>query len=220
MNFLLKQRLIGAIVLVALGVIFIPMFLEGPKEPVVPDMQSVPRQEIMPPAGESQGFAETEKVLPLPPMSVINQPQPEKKEPEQNQQKRAAEKKLEETGQNKPVAPETKPKVKSEQPPKTAPVKSATSTIKTETKPADPSADKLGSWIIQAGSFSSQKNAFALRDKLRKAGYVTQVERVVIGKGETYRVRIGPYLDRDKAESNIDKLNKAFQLNSRVMSYP
>jgi len=42
MDFLLKQRLIGAIVLVALGVIFIPLLLEGPNKELVPEMEPLP----------------------------------------------------------------------------------------------------------------------------------------------------------------------------------
>ena len=41
----MKQRLVGAIVLVALGVIFIPMLLEGPDRDLVPEMESLPEPE-------------------------------------------------------------------------------------------------------------------------------------------------------------------------------
>ena len=219
MDPLLKQRLIGAVVLVALAVIFIPMFLEGPQEPVMPDMQAMPEQQSMPREEESRAFPETEKVLPLPPMSVISEPVPEPEsepvvdsnpepapvpEPEPKKAKPA-----------KPVVAKTKVEIKKAKP---EPVKSSKSPAEPK---ISPSVDnKLGSWVIQAGSFSSQENAFNLRDKLRKAGYPTQVERVALDKGVSYRVRIGPYLDRDKAEAKIAKLNKAYQLNSRVMSHP
>ncbi|HHJ14232.1 MAG TPA: hypothetical protein ENJ79_07625, partial [Gammaproteobacteria bacterium] len=45
MDTLLKQRLVGAIVLVALAVIFIPMLLEGPGPTLVPDMEDLPEPE-------------------------------------------------------------------------------------------------------------------------------------------------------------------------------
>ena len=38
MDSVLKQRLVGAVVLVALGVIFIPMLLEGPDDTLVPEL--------------------------------------------------------------------------------------------------------------------------------------------------------------------------------------
>ena len=45
MDVLLKQRLVGAIVLVALGVIFVPMILEGPNRTLVPEMEAFPEPE-------------------------------------------------------------------------------------------------------------------------------------------------------------------------------
>ena len=215
MDFLLKQRLIGAVVLVALGVIFIPMFLEGPREAVVPDMQVMPKQQVMPRADKLQDFQGTKKVLPLPPLSVITEPAPEAPPVEQNKTKPMAVSKPEPKKSAKPVVKTSKPEVKTTKP---EPAKTDKPSVQPE--PAQSTANTLGSWVIQAGSFGSQKNAFALRDKLRKAGYPTQVERVVLKEGETYRVRVGPYLDREKAEAKIDGLNKAYQLNSRVMSYP
>jgi DedD protein len=220
MDPLLKQRLIGAVVLVALAVIFIPMFLEGPQEPVMPDMQAMPEQQVMPLEGKSQVFPETEKVLPLPPMSVITEPvaepEPEhKSEPVvQTKSEPEPEPKPKQIKPARPVVAKTKVDIEKKKP---EPVKSSKSADK---KIAIPVNNKLGSWIIQAGSFSNQENAFTLRDKLRKAGYPTQVERVVLDKGVSFRVRIGPYLDRDKAEAKITRLNKAYQLNSRVMSHP
>ena len=48
MDFVLKQRLVGAVVLVALGVIFIPMLLEGPDDTLVPELDELP--ELVDPA--------------------------------------------------------------------------------------------------------------------------------------------------------------------------
>lgn len=210
MDFLLKQRLIGAVVLVALGVIFIPMLLEGPRGPVMPEMQTMPKQQVIPREDTSRSFPETEKVLPLPPMSVITEPSPEPAPP-------APEKPEPVPKPVKPVKPETSPVSK---PVKAEPAPLPKAAVKSKKEVVASIANKPGSWIIQAGSFGNQKNAFALRDKLRKAGYPTQVERVALDKGVTYRVRIGPYLHRDKAEAKISKLNKKFQLKSRVLSYP
>ena len=43
----LKQRLIGAIVLVSLAVIFIPIILEGPDDEWTPRRHSIPQQPQM-----------------------------------------------------------------------------------------------------------------------------------------------------------------------------
>jgi len=78
----------------------------------------------------------------------------------------------------------------------------------------------LGNWVIQMGSFSSEKNALRLRGKLRKAGFVTQVERVHVKEKLHFRVRIGPYLERAEADRDQAKLVKQLDLNGRVLTYP
>lgn len=222
MDFLLKQRLIGAIVLVALGVIFIPMLLEGPQQPSVPKMDVIPEPRSLPRDGTLRSFPEAEKKLPLPPISVLPEAEPDTRTttPEKRRNQTAT-----------PAAPP--PVAAKQEPVKTAskPSGGVQTTAKNALEPADNKpvlpvrsdankTEKLSGWVIQAGSFSRQKNAFELRDRLRKAGYATQVERVVINSGTTYRVRVGPYLERSKAEAKIDDLNKKFKLNARVMSYP
>jgi len=74
--------------------------------------------------------------------------------------------------------------------------------------------------VVQMGSFSSEQNALRLRDKLRKAGFVTQVEKVRVDAKSLYRVRVGPYLERAEADRDQAKLDKQLNLKGRVLSYP
>jgi DedD protein len=203
MDFLLKQRLVGAIVLVALGVIFIPMLLEGPNSELVPEMAPLPeltgqRSSIelgrFPDAGDVPAEADvavlqTDVVVP-PNQGADLQPQQD------------------EATVVEIAAPE--PKVE----PLPVPPKPA---IKPE--PAKPTGP-LGNWVVQVGSFSSEQNALRLRDKLRKAGFVTQVEKVLVDAKSHYRVRVGPYLERAEADRDQVKLNKQLNLKGRVLSYP
>jgi DedD protein len=65
-------------------------------------------------------------------------------------------------------------------------------------------SSKLVRYSIQAGSFSKRENAQALVDKLRKQG----MPATITAKGDLFRVKVGPSLDRDKAKEMKAKLDK------------
>ncbi len=218
MDFLLKQRLVGAIVLVALGVIFIPMLLEGPNKDLVPEMEPLPeltgersRIELgsFPDAGDVPVEAD---IAVLQADSQIATPAAEDLpvQPEETavEEIAATEQKVEPL----PIPP--KPVAKPEQP-DPEPAKSEPA----KPEPAKP-AGPLGNWVVQMGSFSNEQNALRLRDKLRKAGFVTQVEKVRVDAKFHYRVRVGPYLERAEADLDQVKLEKQLNLKGRVLSYP
>jgi DedD protein len=85
---------------------------------------------------------------------------------------------------------------------------------------AVPKSGQSGAWIVQVGSFSSNDNAKALRDKLRKQGYTSFVEAVKGQKGMVYRVRVGPELTRKSAEQLNQRLSKEADIKGLVQSYP
>ncbi len=78
----------------------------------------------------------------------------------------------------------------------------------------------LSAWVVQAGSFSDVKNANQLRDKLRKAGYPAFVEAVDGKQKSMFRVRVGPELDRNRAQRYLKKLNEMFAIEGLVVAYP
>ena len=202
MDFLLKQRLVGAVVLVALGVIFIPMLLEGPNSELVPELEPLPEltgqrssMELgrFPDAGDVPVEADVAVVQAdaVVPPNLGGELQPQQSE----------------TAEVGVAVPEPEPEPVVE--PLPVPPKPVA-------KPAGP----LGNWVVQMGSFSSEENALRLRDKLRKAGFVTQVEKVRVDAKSLYRVRVGPYLERAEADRDQAKLDKQLNLKGRVLSYP
>jgi DedD protein len=66
------------------------------------------------------------------------------------------------------------------------------------------SSSKLVRYSIQAGSFSKRENAQALVEKLRKQGMPASI----VAKGELYRVKVGPSLDKVKAKEMKAKLDR------------
>ena len=198
MNIQLKQRLVGAVVLVSLAVIIIPMLLpgegsytrqqQGSAIPAEPDYRFSPLPEP-PPAPP---------VAKAPPVPVEDLVTPDTAEP--------ATKKTPTKAVKKPV---TKPDL---------PIDAATPKESSVSKKGDGQAT---AWVVQVGSFSSAKNARALRDKLRKMGHATFVEAVKDKAGKSvYRVRVGPEVRRDLAEKVLQQLARDAKLKGIVLRYP
>ncbi len=90
------------------------------------------------------------------------------------------------------------------------------------TAPSKPVTTRVGltSWMIQAGSFSSQDNAEKVVEQLREAGYDTHLEAAEVKSKKVYRVRVGPEVDRNKADEIAIAITKKFFLSAKVIRYP
>jgi cell division septation protein DedD len=67
-----------------------------------------------------------------------------------------------------------------------------------------------GGFVIQVASLRDVENARAVSDKFKARGYPAYTQlSIVEGKGTWSRVRIGPYLDREQAMKDLDRLQNA-----------
>lgn len=181
-----KQRLVGAVILVALGVIFIPMLLKGPVEG---DRAGIP-VEVPPPP-------QVRAVPDIPETDALNAPSP-------GQQ-------LAERPRPDPVA---KGKSAAASRPSSAPVDepgaaSADSEAagSASAATADDAAEaSTSAWAVQIGSFQDRDNARALRQELRESGFSTYIEQARYQNKPLYRVRVGPVVGRGKAEQLAARL--------------
>jgi DedD protein len=201
----LKQRLVGAIILVSLAVIFIPIILEGPDDewsPRTPGMPEAPRMDYG-----------VDMELALPPVETAETVEIEEPEPAAPAEPTATPAVVQPAA--RPVEP-----VKAEPPPAAQPA-----------PPPAPAAtatdDKAGSlpvpprgWYIQVGSFSQRMNAEGLRDRLTAAGHTTRLQSINIGKAQVYRVLVGPATSRAVAEQQNSRLEKQQQIKGIVIEYP
>lgn len=208
MNNQLKQRLVGAVVLVALAVIFIPMLLPGKGNlssgingsniPPEPDFRFPP----VPVAPKAPPVAEAPAVpLGDDDSSDVEKPAPAKDKPELKAKEKT----------------KARPTVKAK-----AATKSSSPSV-AKAVPGKSTAQKNGSvnaWVVQVGSFAARKNARALRDKLRKQGHSSFVESVKGDAGRVYRVRVGPELTKSAANKLRKQLAKEAGLKGLVQSYP
>ncbi len=71
-----------------------------------------------------------------------------------------------------------------------------------------PATDKHR-WIIQVASLSDKAKAEAFRDKLRTQGFPATVDSAWLnGKGRVYRLKVGPEVDAERAQSMKNKINQ------------
>lgn len=197
----LKQRVVGAIAILALGLIVVPWVLNGPEKEDMPVFDSkVPDQ----PNFEF----ETIEIPVQKPVDLDNDT--DLVEVESTAQPTIAKTRTEQQSRAKPKPPAV-PK----------PVKEATSSeTKAATSTTASSSDNGKGWVVQVGSFGNAANAIALRDKLRNAGYRAFVEKIQTKKGSSYRVQVGPESPRSKADKLRDELESRQKLKGIVISHP
>ena len=193
MDFILKQRLVGAIVLLSLAIIFIPVILEGPDDDWTPRVQEIP----VPPQIEYPAEVE----LPVPDESPA--PVPEVTTPVELPVPAA------------PATAATPPPVEEPVPVKPEPPAKQPVAKQPAPKPGLPA----GSWVIQVGSFSQQLNASGLRDRLQKTGYNSRLQEISAGNGKAWRVLVGPFETRAAAEKQRDRITGQHHMKGIVTQF-
>ncbi len=87
-----------------------------------------------------------------------------------------------------------------------------------------PSSQRIQSsihaWALQVGSFNDQSNAQVLRDRLRASGHPAYVDVLKSPTKTSYRVRIGPELDRARLEKLKKKVLDEENLQAMVVKHP
>lgn len=220
-----KRRLVGAAVLVALAVIFVPMLLndkhdEGLGEPIViPDAPDFGAGDAVP-DGDLADDAATGAAGDAPPPL----PSPEPPAGSLSQARDV------ESGTSPPPAPEPEPSVPAaSRPPAEAEPsaqtsrdsRSATSAPRTPTGAVGPKSVPAGAaaWVVQVASLGSAAAAETLRDELRGKGYPAFVEQARVNGKLYYRVRVGPETDRGRANSVAARLQRETGNKPLVQSY-
>jgi DedD protein len=188
----LKERIIGAAVLVVFVVLVVPVFLDGPPQSgeVVSERVPLPGQAA---EGETRTVVlERDRDEPVPVPVAEPQAQPQQKaEPESRPEPEA-----------RPVAA-ARVEPRAEPEPEPEPSKPAAQ------QAAPDSASSTGMWAVQLGSFGNQQNAERLAADLRKQGFAAFLSQLSTDSGQLHRVRIGPQKDRESAEAMAARLAKA-----------
>lgn len=213
-NTVVTQRLIGAIVVVSLAVIFIPMFLGGEGELAgIIQKTNIPPE----PVYEFQTFAPADKGSMVQEVEQVMAPKIVESDVDVLAQKAPAVKTEPTPKKPSPAKTSRKPTSK----PQAQPPENVTALRENRDKVLKPatSSSHVQSWSVQVASFKEKSRALSLRDKLRAKKYVAYVESIKLPKSISYRVKVGPELNRNNAESLQKQLKKQMQLSGIVVQH-
>jgi DedD protein len=110
------------------------------------------------------------------------------------------------------------PTVAAVPPPKPAAAATSEPPAPARTAVTPPAAQQA--WVVQLGVYGNLKTAIDLRESLRKAGHSAFTEEVATPQGKALRVRVGPELDRAKAQALRDRLARETGHDGIVVAYP
>jgi DedD protein len=210
-----KQRMVGALVLVALAVIFLPMLFSrqdeqrqvtveapaAPQAPALPQVQvepvAVPEPQALPqePVPSDDEIAQQESAVPAVPVAPAPAPAAKPVTP--------------------PPAPAPVPALAAK--PATAPAQPITAAPgKPDTTQSRVDANGLSvSWSVQLASLANRESAEKLQKTLRSQGYNAYI-RTADGKN---RVFVGPLIERAEADRLRDLLNRQQNLKGFVVRF-
>jgi len=230
----LKERLVGAAVLMAAAVILIPEMLSGPRRAPAPSASPAEKAEgslkrytidlepaTMPPPAESlatptvieEPAPPPEDVTPDPtPNTTAAAPQGEHVEPSQAEPAELAAA----TTEPRPQPVESTP-----QPELAAPSPSpAAATQAPQIAPPSAAAPATGRrWAVQLIAYDKREQAQRMAEDLRSSNIAAFVMPVAAKTGTLYRVRVGPFMTRAEAEAAVPKL-RAVSTDPTVVAQP
>lgn len=218
----LKQRIIGALVLVSLAVIFVPMIFDEPHSERVSSPIPIPEEPPFPEVDVSTD------AMPEPPRYETGgseQPVPDLTA-EAPETSAAPAYRILESGDepaaqvsaptDEPAAPTSGEPSMPVTPAASEPAAAAPATPAEAPETEEYRRSLAGAWVVQLGSFGNPDNARRLRDEVRAKGYGSHLQQVTRGDTTLTRVFSGPFATRNEAEAAKKALDDAFKLNSLV----
>lgn len=197
-----KHRLIGAAVIAAVAVLFLPSFFKDRQAYQVDTESQIPER----PSITAVDFNEPQQVEGIEPA-----PSPETMFVPEEAEALPAE-----------VAKEIAKEVKA-----TGTLSSAGAQSSIASKASTPAVAEMplnaqglpNAWVIQVASLSNSEAATKLRDQLQSEGHKAYIRVVDSGGSKIHRVFIGPKLDKAEATSLKSQVDKRFNVKSLVLPF-
>ncbi len=204
----LKERIVGAIVLVAVIVLVVPVFLDGPSNngEVISERVPLPGQEEQP---MQTVVLDRDRDEPVP-APVAATPSAEETA---DRSAESAPIVLDDVSNDVSEAAASEASVEEAPPPIIEPV--AEPVVEDEQIRTDEpavvasAASSTGMWAVQIGSYSSKENAENQAADLRRQGFAAFLSQHSGATGPLHRVRVGPQRDREEAEAMAERLGSA-----------
>jgi DedD protein len=214
-----RRRLIGAFVLLGLGIIAFPIVFETQPRPIAVDLPvDIPRKDAVPPltppparvpAARASGAVTAEApkdsasapavvaapAEPIPAPATVPSPTPA---PTPAKPPAAA-----------PAPTEPPRAVAQDRTPAAPPVAESSRARSLIEGKADEPAAGAGKFVVQVGAFSDPAVARDMRGKVEKLGLRTYTQTVDTKDGKRTRVRVGPFASRDEADRAAARIRSA-----------
>lgn len=185
----LKQRMVGAIVLIMLAVLILPMLLDGSareREEILSDLPS-------PPEVSNDDLSVEEVLLHIDNLDA-------------------------ESAAQMPVVSAGKENENGAEKTNISVEEKSTVQLIDESLSLDPDGLPKA-WSLQVASFSREDNALRLREKLRQDKHQSYIYKIDAEQGQVYRVFVGPLLNRTLVDNLKKTIKDQYDLTGRIIEY-
>ena len=227
-----RQRLIGAIVLLAIGIIGFPLVFETQPRPIPVDIPiEIPKKDALPPLAAPPPTASSP--APIPVASPASRPRVAAAPAEPKPAEEVITESRTEAGRE--PAPRAAPRAASQSPAASAsaaadvPRRAIAATASAPPKPAEDASRPVTDgerarallegrsasgadtqrFVVQVGAFADAEAARETRLKVEKLGFKTYTQVAQTPSGSRIRVRVGPFASRGEAEAALAKAKTA-----------
>lgn len=210
-----KHRLIGAVVLVAVGVIGFPLLFDTQPRPVavdipinIPDKAKAKPLAIPTPSAATSGNGRVAASASLAPREQVISEKNEPKQPEAKVKPETPAIKKEVTPAPRVATPEPKADARAK------PDDGVRARALLEAADKDPADSRF---VVQIGAFADATKARETRLRVEAAGLKTYTQVADTPEGRRIRVRVGPYPNRTEADKAAKKI-KALSLPAAILT--
>jgi len=201
-GFVLKHRIVGALILIGFGVIGLPWILNDPAPPSAP--AAAPQ-----PATDDSTKVFVSRITPIgggaPP--VVTEVEPSRPTPSSTPSPAPnADKATAADNKATASAPAAEPAAKAAPAAKAEPVKPAQPAARTQAKAAAP-VDR--GWVVRIGTYTKNENTQRVVARLKQNGFEPATGQIKTSSGMATRVWVGPYaqrVDAARVRSRIERL--------------
>lgn len=218
-----KHRLIGAAVLVLIGVVGFPLLFDTQPRPIPVDIPiEIPAKGTVKPLVIPVPIAPAEKVTDAASLAPKEEILPSIQVPDIVETAPTAIKKEAKPDAKAEPKPEPKvePKIASKVPVTSNDASRASALLNGKTPPPAAKAVVAGAEgrvVVQVGAFADAAKAHEVRLKLEKAGLKTYTQVADTNNGKRTRVRVGPFVSRAEAEKAASKI-KTLDLPAAILT--
>ncbi|MCT6516980.1 MULTISPECIES: cell division protein DedD [Enterobacterales] len=209
-----QNRLVGAVVLVAVGVIFLPALLDGDKKYNEDQFASIP---LVPKPGDEQ---EIESIAPIEQTAVPSTPSEGASEGMISEAVTGMEQSVVTT----PEPPAVVPVQPSEQQPQQQPTQVPPAVVTPPVQPPAPPVQetkppKGEAWVVQLGALKNAAKVEEIIAKMHFSGYPVYTIPARPVSGQVTRIYIGPSASKSELQAILPHLKELTGLQGEVRAY-